>query len=79
MSLTRHMTNNEGSGDNVDSMRQNNSTEENVENNLSENDEEIQNSSPTEEDRITIKLKYINDDLKLVNGHLQEQLGDFRR
>ncbi|XP_044262249.1 transmembrane and ubiquitin-like domain-containing protein 1 [Tribolium madens] len=28
---------------------------------------------------ITIKLKYINDDLKLVDGKLQEQLGDFKK
>lgn len=28
---------------------------------------------------ITIKLKYINDDLKLVEGKLNEQLGDFKK
>ena len=28
---------------------------------------------------IRIKLKYLNDDLKLVNGRLEEQLGDFKR
>ncbi|KAJ8958345.1 hypothetical protein NQ318_017491 [Aromia moschata] len=28
---------------------------------------------------ITIKLKYINDDLKLVDGRLEENLGDFKR
>lgn len=28
---------------------------------------------------IRIKLKYINDDLKQVDGHLEELLGDFKR
>lgn len=28
---------------------------------------------------ITIKLKYINDDLKLVDGKLDELLGDFKK
>ncbi|KAJ8984860.1 hypothetical protein NQ317_002699 [Molorchus minor] len=28
---------------------------------------------------ITIKLKYLNDDLKLVDGRLEENLGDFKR
>ncbi|XP_018571587.1 transmembrane and ubiquitin-like domain-containing protein 1 isoform X2 [Anoplophora glabripennis] len=28
---------------------------------------------------ITIKLKYINDDLKLVDGRLEEMLGDFKK
>lgn len=28
---------------------------------------------------IHIKLKYLNDDLKVVEGSLQENLGDFKR
>lgn len=28
---------------------------------------------------IRIKLKYLNDELKLVDGRLEEQLGDFKR
>ncbi|XP_063907175.1 transmembrane and ubiquitin-like domain-containing protein 1 isoform X3 [Zophobas morio] len=32
-----------------------------------------------EETDIRIKLKYINDDLKLVDGKLKEQLGDFKK
>lgn len=36
-------------------------------------------TNTAEEDDIRIKLKYINDDLKLVNGKLQEPLGDFKR
>lgn len=30
-------------------------------------------------DSITIKLKYINDDIKAVDGRLEEPLGDFKR
>lgn len=30
-------------------------------------------------DNIRIRLKYLNDDLKLVEGRLQEPLGDFKR
>lgn len=30
-------------------------------------------------DQIRIRLKYLNDDQKLVEGRLQEQLGDFKR
>lgn len=33
----------------------------------------------TIEPNIRIKLKYINDDLKLVDGKLEELLGDFKR
>nr|CAH7726925.1 unnamed protein product [Callosobruchus chinensis] len=33
----------------------------------------------TDKSGITIKLKYINDDLKLVDGRLDEMLGDFKR
>lgn len=31
------------------------------------------------ESNIRIKLKYLNDDLKLVDGRLEELLGDFKR
>lgn len=37
------------------------------------------NSQPPKDNSITIKLKYINDDLKLVDGKLEELLGDFKR
>lgn len=33
----------------------------------------------TENAGITIKLKYLNDDLKLVDGKLDELLGDFKK
>lgn len=33
----------------------------------------------TDPSNIRIKLKYINDDLKQVSGHLQESLGEFKR
>lgn len=33
----------------------------------------------SEGDQIRIRLKYLNDDQKLVEGRLQEQLGDFKR
>ncbi|EFA13585.1 hypothetical protein TcasGA2_TC006890 [Tribolium castaneum] len=36
-------------------------------------------AGPTPKTDITIKLKYINDDLKLVDGKLQELLGDFKK
>lgn len=39
---------------------------------------QVPESTRTESD-ITIKLKYINDDLKLVDGKLHEQLGDFKK
>lgn len=50
-------------------------------------DQEPQNETPlneqfhdnAENDGITIKLKYINDDLKLVDGKLDELLGDFKK
>lgn len=36
-------------------------------------------STESNTSNIRIKLKYINDDLKLVSGFLEEQLGDFKR
>lgn len=36
-------------------------------------------SEPASEGNIRIRLKYLNDDQKLVEGRLQEQLGDFKR
>ncbi|RZC35145.1 transmembrane and ubiquitin-like domain-containing protein 1 [Asbolus verrucosus] len=38
-----------------------------------------QNKESRDSSDIRIKLKYINDDLKLVDGKLQEQLGDFKK
>lgn len=35
--------------------------------------------SHEKESNIRIKLKYLNDDLKLVDGRLEEPLGDFKR
>ena len=32
-----------------------------------------------EEEKISIKLKYINDDIKIVNGYLNESLASFKR
>lgn len=37
------------------------------------------NSEDQAGDNITIKLKYINDDIKVVDGRLEELLGDFKR
>lgn len=34
---------------------------------------------PNEEEKISIKLKYINDDIKIVNGYLNESLASFKR
>lgn len=36
-------------------------------------------SHPASEGNIRIRLKYLNDDQKLVEGRLQEQLGDFKK
>lgn len=36
-------------------------------------------SAENNDSNIRIKLKYLNDELKLVNGRLEEQLGDFKR
>ena len=36
-------------------------------------------STMSEETKISIKLKFINDDQKLVTGNLKEMLGDFKR
>lgn len=74
----------EGSVESIESICSNNST---VETNTDTDNEtyrveEKQNdtkNSPPEQSCITIKLKYINDDLKLVSGKLEELLGDFRR
>lgn len=35
--------------------------------------------SPDSPPTIRIRLKYLNDDLKLVEGNLEEQLGDFKK
>lgn len=37
------------------------------------------NNLPNDQNGITIKLKYINDDVKLVDGKLDEMLGDFKK
>ena len=36
-------------------------------------------TQPASEGNIRIRLKYLNDDQKLVEGRLQEQLGDFKK
>lgn len=33
----------------------------------------------SEEDRISIKLKYLNDEMKTVSGYLNETIGNFKR
>nr|UOA02783.1 transmembrane and ubiquitin-like domain-containing protein 1 [Monochamus saltuarius] len=45
-----------------------------------QNSESTERSLPSDnKSGITIKLKYINDDLKLVDGRLEEMLGDFKK
>lgn len=44
----------------------------------STNDESHDNTTDNTPN-IRIKLKYINDDLKLVEGRLEEHIGDFKR
>lgn len=76
-------TSTEGSVESIESICSNNSTAET--NTDTDNEayrvEENRNDSGNipDENNITIKLKYINDDLKLVSGRLKELLGDFRR
>lgn len=53
----------------------NNSTE----NKNTENETLLNKHEVVEGDRIIIKLKYINDDLKMVEGNLDELLGDFKK
>lgn len=50
-----------------------------VENKNTENDSLLNKCDNVEGHRIIIKLKYINDDLKLVEGKLDELLGDFKK
>lgn len=38
-----------------------------------------ENLSPVNANEISIKLKFINDDQKVVTGSLKEMLGDFKR
>lgn len=40
---------------------------------------ECENLSDTDANEISIKLKFINDDQKMVTGSLKELLGDFKR
>lgn len=47
-------------------------------------DSEVTNSASTEptysnSDEITIKLKYLNDDLKIVKARTNEPIGDFKK
>lgn len=44
-----------------------------------EMEQEQSELSSSAEDKISIKLKFINDDLKLVTGSPKEMLGDFKR
>lgn len=38
-----------------------------------------ENSQQKEEDKISIKLKYLNDEIKTVNAYLNETIGNFKR
>lgn len=42
-------------------------------------DEITSRPEPTDQTHIRIKLKYINDTLRHVDGHLHELVGDFKR
>lgn len=68
-----------------DNFSQNNSQDE-VENRVEEIPSQTEDESPASSQTTTkpdttirIKLKYINDDLKFVDGHLNEPLGDFKK
>lgn len=45
----------------------------------SESEETRNNESGNDENKISIKLKFINDDQRLVSGSLKEMLGDFKK
>ncbi|KAF2904836.1 hypothetical protein ILUMI_01342 [Ignelater luminosus] len=62
-------------------MEHNYAERETVHVNSSENIESTSSKANTEnsDSNIRIKLKYLNDELKLVDGRLEEQLGDFKR
>lgn len=52
------------------------------ENNLPETNSTRETETPPPDDstpNIRIRLKYLNDDSKLVEGRLEERLGDFKR
>lgn len=53
----------------------NNSTEENS----TEGQVDPKQSTPSEDDKISIKLKFMNDEQKMVTASLKEILGDFKR
>lgn len=38
-----------------------------------------ENSQQKEEDKISIKLKYLNDEIKTVSAYLNETIGNFKR
>lgn len=42
-------------------------------------EEEAENLSTNDANKISIKLKFVNDDQKMVTGSLKELLGDFKR
>lgn len=44
-----------------------------------EDEETKTDESEKDESKISIKLKFINDDQKLVSGSLKEMLGDFKK
>ncbi|CAH0552721.1 unnamed protein product [Brassicogethes aeneus] len=77
-----------GNNGNAQTHTESNETETIMEHNYAErkNTTEAENKTETNaekleinENSIIIKLKYINDDLKPVNGNLEELLGDFKK
>lgn len=50
-----------------------------INNNRDEADEAQNQNQSNDDDNIRIRLKYLNDDQKLVVGRLQEHLGEFKR
>ncbi|KAB0802919.1 hypothetical protein PPYR_05105 [Photinus pyralis] len=57
----------------------NNDNEEKPSNSKFETEQCAAATNENSDSNIRIKLKYLNDELKLVNGRLEEQLGDFKR
>lgn len=69
--------------ENTNNIDTNNVASENPDAMVDEDDDNFKSEDANEpddtKDNIRIRLKYLNDDLKLVEGSLHELLGDFKR
>lgn len=61
------------------SLRRRNVQQSSVESQPSTSAAAEESSQHREEDKIAIKLKYLNDEIKTVSGYLHETVGNFKR